>query len=174
MKLHLVQIAALVLVAAIPVAAARAEKSAAKTELPAKVAIIQIQAIDGLDTDAGNVVVNRKIQYTAGSLYHIDKSVLPSLNNVKTLVLVERRVDTRKGDDLVQNITQEIIASGSDHFNVTGIDEREISYAVDVLKDGSVDLIGPGDRIVAREAGEYHIWKITKTDLVNPDRIVIE
>jgi hypothetical protein len=166
MKCRLVQFAAILVLAAIPAGTVRAAEGE-------KVAVIQIKAIDGLDSRAANVEVTRDDRFAAGSRYHLNRSALSSIGGVKTLVLVERRADAMSGRDLVQKYTQEVVAVSGDQFTVKGIDGKDLTYTVEVLRDGSVDLIGPGDRIVVRD-GRYQIWKVEKTALVDASRILID
>jgi hypothetical protein len=165
MKSKLVQIATLALAVM-----AVAGTAAAQSE---KVAVIQIKAIDGKDVRGGNVTVNRSERFTTGSQVRVNRGALNSLTNVKTLVLVDRRVDAKSGDNVVQSYTQEVLAMPGDQFTVKDAEGRDMTYTVDILQDGSVDLIGPGDRIVVRGGGEYKIWKIEKTSLVSGNRILL-
>lgn len=135
-----------------------------------KVVVVRIKAIDGRDAAASSVKVNRSEQFMAGARYHVSKSAVSNLDGVRTLVLVERRTDSVAGGELTQTLKMEAMGVNGDVFNVTGTDGKSVSYAVDVLNDGSVDLLGPKDRIVVRQ-GEYQIWKIQSAQLVSRDRI---
>jgi hypothetical protein len=168
MKSHFVHFAA-----ALALAAAAASGPALAQE-SGKVAVIHIKAIDGIDARTDEVQVTRDDRFTAGSRYRVKSSDVSSLGGIRTLVLIERRVDSRSGSELTQRYTEEVMAVGGDQFTVRGLDGKDLTYTVDVLSDGSVDLIGPGDRIVVRDRGEYHIWKVEKTDLVSADRILID
>ena len=135
-----------------------------------KVVVVRIKAIDGRDANVNSVRVNRSEQFMAGARYHVSKSAISNLDGVRTLVLVERRSDAVSGSELTQNVKLEALGVNGDMFSVTGADGKSVNYAVDVLNDGSVDLLGPGDRIVVRP-GEYTIWKIESAQLVTRDRI---
>ena len=165
MKAKLVQIATVALAVLVTVGTA-----AAQTD---KVAVIQIKAIDGKDVRGAEVTVNRSDRFTTGSQVRVNRSALNSLANVKTLVLIDRRVDEKNGDNVVQSHTQEVLAVQGDQFTVKGVDGRDMTYTVDVLQDGSVDLIGPGDKIIVRGGGEFKIWKVEKTSLVAGNRILL-
>ena len=154
-------------------ALAAAASGPAYAQESGKVAVIHIKAIDGIDARTDDVQVTRDDRFSTGARYRVRSADVSSLGGVKTLVLIERRVDSRSGGELIQRYTQEVMAVGGDHFTVRGLDGKDVSYTVDVLSDGSVDLIGPGDRIVAKDR-EYHIWKVEKTDLVSADRILID
>lgn len=165
MKAKLVQIATVALAVLVTVGTA-----AAQTD---KVAVIQIKAIDGKDVRGAAVTVNRSDRFSTGSQVRVNRSALNSLANVKTLVLIDRRVDEKNGDNVVQSHTQEVVAVQGDQFTVKGVDGRDMTYTVDVLRDGSVDLIGPGDQITVRGGGEFKIWKVEKTSLVAGNRILL-
>lgn len=135
-----------------------------------KIVVVRIKAIDGLDKSAANVTVNRTEQYVRGGRLHISRGAIASLDGVRTIVLVERRNDSLSGADLVQNVKLEAAAVNGDMFSVTSVDGKKFSYGVDILNDGSVDLLGPKDRIVVRD-GQYQIWKIESASLVSRDGI---
>lgn len=135
-----------------------------------KIVVVRIKAIDGLDKSAANVQVNRTEQYVRGGRLHISRGAIANLDGVRTIVLVERRNDSMSGADLVQNVKLEATAVNGDMFSVTDADGKKLSYGVDILNDGSVDLLGPKDRIVVRN-GQYQIWKIESTELVSRDGI---
>lgn len=135
-----------------------------------KVVVVRIRAIDGLDATASSVKINRNEQYMAGARYHVSKTALSNLDGVRTLILVERRTDSMAGGELTQTVKLEAMGVNGDVFSVAGADGKNVNYAVDVLNDGSVDLLGPKDRIVVRP-GEYQIWKVESAQLVTRDRI---
>lgn len=136
-----------------------------------RVAVVRIKAIEGLDVNAASVQVNRSEQFVAGARYHISRAAVPSLDGIKTLVLIDHRTDALEGGDLVQNQKMEVLAVKGDRFSIRGPEGKELFYTVEVLSDGSVDVIGSGDKIVARPHGEYKVWKIEGASLVSRDRI---
>lgn len=172
MKRCIVHSATLVAVLAATVAASALAPAPARAGgIPDnKIVVVRIKAIDGLDKSAANIQVNRTEQFVRGGRLHVSRSAVSSLDGVKTLVLVERRNDAMSGADLVQTVKLEASAVNGDMFSVTDADGKKLNYGIDILNDGSVDLLGPKDRIVVRE-GAYQIWKIESASLVSRDGI---
>ena len=169
MKLTIMQNAMLLLIAAgiaIPALPAAADMNE-------RIAVVRIKAIDGLEAGGAPIQVTRTQQFVVGSTVRLSRTAVPSLDGVRVLVLVDRRTDALSGGEMVQNHKDEVLAVRGDSFTLKGVDGREVTYAVDVLSDGSVDLLGPGDRIIARAQGEYKVWKIESSSLVSRDRITL-
>lgn len=138
-----------------------------------RVSVIRIKAIDGLLADGAPVQVTRDQAFLSGSSVRIARSAVGSLDGVKALVLIDRRTDAMSGSDLVKRHKEEVLTVTGDTFTVKGVDGRDVTYALDYLSDGSVDLLGPSDRIIARGKGEFKIWKIEGTSMVSRDRITL-
>ena len=138
-----------------------------------RIAIIRIKAIDGLLADGAPVQETRDQAYLTGSSVRIAQSAVSSLDGVKALVLIDRRSDAMSGSDLVKRHKEEVLAVTGDTFTVKGIDGRDVTYALDYLSDGSVDLLGPSDRIIARSKGEFKVWKVEGTSMVSKERITL-
>ncbi len=137
------------------------------------IAVIRIKAIDGLYVPGSDIAVSKDTKFMATSRVRVSRSAVSSLDGVKTLVLVERRSDAKAGDKVQQTITDEVMAINGDTFTLKGADGKSLTYSVDVLSDGSVDLLGPKDSIRARSGGMYQIWKIESASLVSRDRITL-
>ena len=136
-----------------------------------RVAVIRIKAIDGLLADGAPVQVSREQAFLAGSSLRLSRSAVGSLEGVKAIVLVDRRTDAMSGADLVKRHKEEVLTVTGDTFTLKGVDGNDVTYALDYLSDGSVDLLGPSDRIIARGKGEFKIWKVEGTSMMSRDRI---
>lgn len=159
----LLLLAAGILIPALPAAAEPVDR----------IAVVRIKSVDGLDAAGAPIQVIRTQQFVTGSNLRISRAAVSSLDGVRVLVLVDRRSDAMNGAELVQNRSDEVLAVRGDTFTIKGVDGRDLTYAVDILSDGSVDLVGPGDRIIARPRGEFKIWKIEGSDLMSRDRITL-
>lgn len=146
---------------------------AVQPALAGDIAVIRIKAVDGLYVPGTEVSVTQDTKFMASANVRVARSAVSSLDGVKTLVLVERRSDAKAGDKLNQTVTNEVMALNGDTFTLKGVDGKSLTYSVDVLSDGSVDLIGPKDSIKARSGGVYQIWKIESTSLMSSDRITL-
>jgi len=135
------------------------------------IAVIRIKAIDGLYVPGADIEATKDMKFMATSRVRVARSAVSSLDGVKTLVLIERRADAKSGDKVAQNTTTEVMAVNGDAFTVKGVDGKTYTYAVDVLSDGSVDLLGPKDMIKARSGGVYQVWKIESASMMSRDRI---
>lgn len=168
MKRSVVQNALLLLTAGIllPALPALAER----TE---RVAVIRIKAVDGLAVDGAPVQTTHNPSFVVGSSYRVSKSAVGSLDGVTALVLVDRRTDSMSGGSVMQAHTHEVVVVRGDTFTVKGVDGRDVTYAIDMLSDGSVDLLGPGDRIIARPEKQFKVWKVEGASLVNKDRVTL-
>ena len=136
-----------------------------------RIAVVRIKVIDGLLAEGAPVQVTRDQAFLTGSAVRLSKGAVASLDGVKALVLVDRRTDAMSGSELVQCHKEEVITVTGDTFTLNGVDGRPVTYALDYLSDGSVDLLGPSDRIIARGKGEFKIWKVEGTSMVSKDRI---
>jgi hypothetical protein len=136
-----------------------------------RVAVIRIKAIDGLLADGAPVQVSREQAFLVGSSLRLSRSVVGSLEGVKAIVLVDRRTDSMNGADLVKRHKEEVLTVTGDTFTLKGVDGNDVTYALDYLSDGSVDLLGPSDRIIARGKGEFKVWKVEGTSMMSVNRI---
>jgi hypothetical protein len=168
MKRSVVQNALLLLTVGILIPALSAR--AAETE---RVAVIRIKAVDGLAVEGAPVQSTRDQAFLVGSSYRVAKSAVASLDGVSALVLVDRRSDSMSGASVVQAHKDEVIAVRGDVFTVKGVDGKDVTYAIDRLSDGSIDLLGPGDRIIARGDKQFKVWKVEGASLVSKDRITL-
>lgn len=167
MKRPVVQTALLLLAAALFLPALASAQAADR------VAVIRIKAIDGLVADGAPVQETRAQAFLAGSSLRLAKSSVSSLDGVKAVVLIDRRTDAMSGSDLVKAHKEEVLTVTGDTFTVKGVDGRDVTYALDYLSDGSVDLLGPSDRIIARGKGEFKVWKVEGTSMMLKDRITL-
>jgi hypothetical protein len=147
--------------------------AAAFAQMSDKVAVIRIKAIDGLLADGAPVQVSRDQAFLAGSSLRVSRSAVGSLEGVKAIVLVDRRTDAMSGAELVKRHKEEVITVTGDTFTLKGVDGNNVTYALDYLSDGSVDLLGPSDRIIARGKGEFKVWKVESTSMMSRDRIAL-
>ena len=138
-----------------------------------RVAVIRIMSIDGIMADAAPVRETRDQAFLSGSSLRVSKSAVGSLEGVTALVLIDRRLDSMTGGELLKHHSEEVISVTGDTFTVKGVDGRDVTYALDSLSDGSVDVLGPADRIIAREKGAYKVWKLEGVSLMPKDRITL-
>lgn len=158
----------LVLAAGLVIAAAPAQ-----AQVSERVAVIRIKAVEGLEATGTPVQTSREQMFLVGSTYRISKAAVASLDGVTALVLIDRRTDAMSGGELVQRHKEEVLVVKGDTFTLKGVDGRDVTYSIDRLSDGSVDLLGPSDRIIARAKGEYKVWKVEGASLVLKDRIAL-
>ena len=140
-------------------------------QVPDKVAVIRIKAIEGLVADNAPVQVSRDQAFLAGSSLRLSKSAVGSLEGVTAVVLIDRRTDSMSGNDLVKRHKEEVLTVTGDTFTVKGVDGNDVTYALDYLSDGSVDLLGPADRIIARGQGQFKVWKVEGTSMMSREKI---
>ncbi len=141
-----------------------------------KVAIVRVTAVDGLARWDGSMIESRSTQFSFdGMQYTIDASAVQSLENVQTLVLIDRRVDQVREGVLLRNHSQEVRTVAGDSFQVTDIPDRVFSYQVGTV-GGNLRLLGDGDQISAKggDNGPYTIWKVTSIDLLDKSAIAID
>lgn len=136
------------------------------------VAVVRITAVDGLARKQITGESRTSAFTFDGTHYRIDKSALGSLDDVQTLVLIDRATDEVRGGSAVRKHSQEVRAYPGTTFEVTDLKGKVLSYQVAFI-GGNVRLLGDGDQILAMGGanGPYQIWKITGIDIVDKNTI---
>ena len=137
-----------------------------------KVAVVRITAVDGMARQQVTSESRTSAFSFDGTGYSIDKSALASLDDVQTLVLIDRATDEMSKGSAVRRHTQEVRSYQGTSFEVTDLKGKVLSYQVASIS-GNVRLLGDGDQILATGGahGPYQIWKITGIDVVDKDAI---
>ncbi len=159
------------------VAAATLAPAASASAIPdGKIAVVRVTSIDGLAAVNGPVSESRSEVFSYdGTDYRIDRSALGSLDDVQTLVLIDRRKDEASGGKFVQTFSQEVRPVKGASFTSGDLPGKSLSFQVAVIA-GNLRLTGSGDQILATggDNGPYHIWKVTGVDLVSKDAIELQ
>jgi len=149
----------------------------AHADLPeGKVAVVRVTAIDGLARAAGAVTETRSSAFTYdGTLYTINDPSVTGLDDVQTMVLIDRRRDVASETGVVREHTQEVRAIKGTYFQVEDIPNHVLGYQVATV-GGNLRIAGDGDQILcaAGDNGPYHIWKVTSIDLVDRSKIRLD
>jgi hypothetical protein len=137
-----------------------------------KVAVVRVTAVDGLAHQQVTSESRTSAFSFDGSGYSIDSSALGSLDNVQTLVLIDRSTDEVSDGSAVRKHSQEVRSYSGTSFEVTDLKGKVLSYQVASI-GGNVRLLGDGDQILATGGahGPYQIWKITGIDIVDKDAV---
>jgi hypothetical protein len=150
-------------------AAAALPPTAAASLPEGKVAVVRVTAIEGLADPVGVVKESRSTAFTYdGTTYTLDHRAVADLDGVETLVLVDRRRDSRNGDTMERHHSQDIITVDGTYFEVRDIPNKVLGYQIAMI-GGNLRLTGDGDQILcsAGVGGPFHIWKVEDIDLID-------
>jgi hypothetical protein len=163
-------------VLALLVAAAAFGPAEAGAGLPeGKVAVVRVTAVDGLAHRAAESEMRTSVFSFDGTEYHIDRSALAGLDDVQTLLLIDRRRDTPEGASMVRHHSQEVRAFSGTSFEVRDLQGKVLAYQVAML-GGNLRLLGDGDQILAMggAGGPYQVWRVDGIDLVDRAAVVLQ
>jgi len=139
-----------------------------------KVAVVRVSAVNGL----AHVTPTREDRFEIfsydGTEYRVDRKVLPSLDGVETLLLIDRKTDEVGREGAVRHYTQEVRTFGTTSFQVPDLKGKVLSYQVAMI-GGNLRLLGDGDQIRATggDTGPFQIWRVESIDLVDRDAVVL-